>query len=42
MGNFLYIISGAVFGIYMAQNYNLPDVGYLVKELLEYLESIKK
>ena len=42
MSNFFYVITGTVFGIYMAQTYNLPNVGYVVKELLEYLESIKK
>lgn len=42
MSNFISFILGAALGIYCAQNYNLPDIEKVVKEILEKIKNEKK
>ena len=42
MNNFTCFIAGSLFGAYVAQNYEIPDVKKKVDELQKYLNSIEK
>ena len=42
MNNFTCFLAGSVFGAYVAQNYEIPDVKKKVDELQKYLNSIEK
>lgn len=42
MSNFMSFIFGMAFGVYCAQNYNLPDIEKAVKEILEKIKNEKK
>jgi hypothetical protein len=42
MNNFTCFVAGSVFGAYVAQNYEIPDVKKKVDELQKYLNSIEK
>jgi hypothetical protein len=42
MNNFACFIAGSIFGAYVAQNYEIPDVKKKTDELQKYLNSIEK
>ncbi len=42
MNNFTCFIAGSIFGAYVAQNYEIPDVKKKIDELQKYLNSIEK
>ena len=42
MNNFTCFVAGSVFGAYVAQNYEIPDVKKKVDDLQKYLNSIEK
>ena len=42
MNNFTCFIAGSIFGAYVAQNYEIPDVKKKEDELQKYLNSIEK
>tara|TARA_X000000950_G_C13722098_1_gene580704 strand:- start:49 stop:180 length:132 start_codon:yes stop_codon:yes gene_type:complete len=42
MNNFTCFVAGSVFGAYVAQNYEIPDVKKKIDELQKYLNSIEK
>ena len=42
MSNFFSFITGTVFGMYLAQNYQLPDVKKASVLLLNYIKSLEK
>ena len=42
MGNLFSFISGTIFGAYMAQNYQVPDVNTKIVEFKQYLDSIEE
>ena len=42
MNNFTCFIAGSIFGAYVAQNYEIPEVKKKVDELQKYLNSIEK
>jgi len=42
MNNFTCFIAGSIFGAYVAQNYEIPDVKNKIDELQKYLNSIEK
>ena len=42
MNNFTCFLEGSVFGAYVAQNYEIPDVKKKVDDLQKYLNSIEK
>ena len=42
MSNFLSFIGGTLFGAYIAQNYDIPDVKVIGNKIIDYLNSIEK
>ena len=42
MSNFLSFIAGAWSGIYLAQNYDIPDIKIVGDKIIEYLKSLEK
>lgn len=42
MGNLLSFISGSILGMYIAQNYEIPNVKKSSLALLKYLKSLEK
>tara|TARA_B100000963_G_C22600503_1_gene660005 strand:- start:1102 stop:1233 length:132 start_codon:yes stop_codon:yes gene_type:complete len=42
MNNFTCFVAGSIFGAYVAQNYEIPDVKKKIDELQKYLNSIEK
>jgi hypothetical protein len=42
MSNITCFIAGSIFGAYVAQNYEVPDVKSKLDELQKYLNSIEK
>jgi len=42
MGSIVSFISGTIVGAFIAQNYQLPDVGVKVMEIKKFLETIEE
>ena len=42
MSNFFSFLGGTVFGLYIAQNYKIPDVKITSAWIIEYLKSLEK
>lgn len=42
MSNFISFLLGTALGIYCAQNYNLPDIEKVIKDILEKIKNEKK
>ena len=42
MSNLFSFISGTIFGAYISQNYNIPNIANLSKVLINYMKSLEK
>ena len=42
MSNFISFLMGTCSGIYIAQNYKIPDIKLLSPKIVEYLQSLEK
>lgn len=42
MSNFISFLMGTCSGIYLAQNYKIPDIKLLSSKIVEYLQSLEK
>ncbi len=42
MSNFLTFLSGTIFGMYLAQNYQVPDIKTSSTILINYLKALEK
>ena len=42
MSNFLSFISGSIFGMYLAQNYDLPNIKKTSDILYKYIKALEK
>tara|TARA_Y100000022_G_C13156091_1_gene331773 strand:+ start:658 stop:789 length:132 start_codon:yes stop_codon:yes gene_type:complete len=42
MNNLFTFVSGSIFGAYIAQNYDIPNISNLTKVFVDYLKSIEK
>ena len=42
MSNFMSFIGGAIFGAYMAQNYNIIDIKKTSNIIIDYINSLEK
>ena len=42
MSNFFSFLGGTIFGLYIAQNYKVPDVKTTSTWIIEYLKSLEK
>ena len=42
MSNFISFIMGTCSGIFLAQNYDIPDIKVVGSKIIEYLKSLEK
>ena len=42
MSNFISFLMGTCSGIYLAQNYKIPDIKIVGSKIVEYLQSLEK
>ena len=42
MSHFFSFISGTVFGMYLSQNYDVPNIKYLSTMFITYVKSLEK
>lgn len=42
MSNLFSFISGTLFGAYISQNYNIPDIANLSRICINYMKSLEK
>tara|TARA_B100000123_G_C25611552_1_gene375976 strand:+ start:61 stop:210 length:150 start_codon:yes stop_codon:yes gene_type:complete len=42
MSNFISFLMGTCSGIYLAQNYKLPDIKVVSEKIIQYLQTLEK